>query len=99
MAWEGHSGQFLVEDCEYCVHDLPQVIATHNKVNSRGFETLAISMSYDAPAYAVGFVRTRMLPFDVAIDLVRAIATQFGNVKFTPVSFMIDKRAPSSSGT
>jgi peroxiredoxin len=83
---------FWATDCTTCVHEMPQIVATHEKYRSRGYETLAVAMSYDPPAYVINFAETRKLPFGVAIDNTGAIAKSFGQVQLTPTSVLINKR-------
>jgi peroxiredoxin len=71
---------------------MPQIVATHEKFKQRGFETLAVAMSYDPPAYVINFAESRKLPFAVAIDNTGAIAKSFGNVELTPTSVLVNKR-------
>src|SRR3982750_3342296 len=42
---------FWATTCAPCIKDMPQVVATHERFKSRGYETLAVAMSYDPPAY------------------------------------------------
>ena len=83
---------FWATSCTTCVHEMPQIIATHEKFKARGYQTLAVAMSYDVPAYVVNFAQTRKLPFGVAIDRTGMIAKSFGDVQLTPTSVLIDKR-------
>jgi peroxiredoxin len=83
---------FWSTDCTTCVHEMPQVIATHDKFKARGYDTLAVSMEYDPPAEVIRFAEQRKLPFGVAIDNTGEIAQRFGNVKLTPTSVLINRR-------
>ncbi len=83
---------FWATDCVTCVKEMPDIVATHEKYKSRGFDTLAVAMSYNPPAYVISFAETRKLPFGVAIDNTGAIAQSFGKVQLTPTSVLIDKR-------
>jgi peroxiredoxin len=83
---------FWATDCEPCVREMPQIVATHEKFRGRGFETLAVAMSYNAPALVINFAERRKLPFGVVIDNTGAVARGFGHVDFTPTSVLIDKR-------
>jgi len=83
---------FWATDCTACLHEMPQIIATHRKFEGRGYETLSVSMQYDAPASVIDYAETRKLPFSVAIDNTGAIAKSFGNVALTPTSVLINKR-------
>jgi peroxiredoxin len=58
----------------------------------KGYETLAVAMSYDPPSYVVNFAQTRQLPFKVAIDNTGSVARAWGDVKLTPTTFLINKR-------
>ena len=83
---------FWATDCTTCVKEMPHIVATHEKYKARGYETLAVAMSYDPPAYVIKFAETRKLPFGVAIDNTGAIAKSFGQIQLTPTSVLIDKR-------
>lgn len=83
---------FWATDCVTCVKEMPQLIATHEKYKARGFDTLAVSMRYNPPAYVIAFAERRRLPFGVAIDNTGEIARRFGEVQVTPTSLLIDKQ-------
>jgi peroxiredoxin len=83
---------FWATSCVTCVKEMPQIAATHLKFKPRGYETLAVAMSYDPPAYVANFAQSRQLPFGVVIDNTGAIARAFGDVRLTPTTFLIDKK-------
>jgi peroxiredoxin len=83
---------FWATSCVTCVKEMPEIVATHRKFQPRGYETLAVAMSYDPPAYVANFAQSRQLPFGVVIDNTGAIAKAFGDVQLTPTTFLIDKR-------
>ena len=83
---------FWATSCTTCVAEMPEVIATYNKYKDRGFETVAVAMSYDPPSYVVNFAQTRQLPFKVAIDNTGAVAKAWGDVKLTPTTYLVNKR-------
>lgn len=83
---------FWATDCATCVKEMPDIVATHQKYKARGYDTLAVAMSYNPPAYVINFAETRKLPFGVAIDNTGEIAKQFGPVQLTPTSVLINKR-------
>ena len=83
---------FWATSCVTCVGEMPKVIATYDKYKAQGYDTLAVAMSYDPPAYVINFAETRKLPFGVAIDNTGAIAKSFGQVQLTPTSVLINKR-------
>lgn len=83
---------FWATDCVICARELPQMIATYKKYQTRGLETVAIAMQYDPPNYVIQYTEKNALPFKIVLDPVGAHATAFGNVKLTPTTFIIDKR-------
>jgi peroxiredoxin len=83
---------FWATSCTSCVAEMPDLIATHKKFKSRGFDTVAVAMSYDPPSYVVNFAQSRQLPFKVAIDNTGAVARAWGDVKLTPTTFLVNKR-------
>ncbi len=83
---------FWATSCATCVAEMPQIAATHEKFKARGYETVAVAMSYDPPAYVARFAQTRKLPFGVAVDRGGTIAQGFGDVKLTPTSYLLDKQ-------
>ncbi len=83
---------FWATSCTTCVAEMPELVATYDKYQGRGYETLAVAMSYDPPAYVVNFAETRKLPFKVAIDNTGANAKAWGDVKLTPTTYLLNKR-------
>jgi peroxiredoxin len=83
---------FWATSCVTCVAEMPEIIATHEKFNNGGFDTLAVAMSYDPPSYVVNFAETRKLPFKVAIDNTGAVAKAWGDVRLTPTTYIVNKR-------
>ncbi|VTU19574.1 Thiol-disulfide oxidoreductase ResA [Variovorax sp. PBS-H4] len=83
---------FWATSCVTCVAEMPKVIATYDKYKARGYDTLAVAMSYDPPSYVVNFAQTRKLPFKVAIDNTGAVAQAWGDVKLTPTTYIVNKR-------
>ena len=83
---------FWATSCATCVAEMPMIVRTYEKYHSRGYETLAVAMSYDPPTYVVNFANTRKLPFAVALDNTGAAAEAWGDVKVTPTTFVVNKR-------
>ncbi len=83
---------FWATSCTTCVAEMPEIIATHKKYATQGFETMAVAMSYDPPSYVVNFAETRKLPFKVAIDNTGAVAKAWGDVRLTPTTYLVNKR-------
>ena len=83
---------FWATSCTTCVAEMPEIVATYEKYQGKGYETLAVAMSYDPPAYVVNFTESRKLPFKVAIDNTGANAQAWGEVKLTPTTYLLNKR-------
>ena len=83
---------FWATSCVTCVAEMPKVIATYDKYHGKGYDTLAVAMSYDPPSYVVNFTETRKLPFKVAIDNTGAVAKAWGDVALTPTTYIVNKR-------
>ncbi|MFP5419534.1 MAG: peroxiredoxin family protein [Gammaproteobacteria bacterium] len=82
---------FWATSCPGCIKEMPGMIETYKTYKDRGFEIVAVAMSYDPPNYVASFVKTRQLPFPVALDVNGEHARAFGNVQLTPTTFIIGK--------
>jgi peroxiredoxin len=82
---------FWATTCTQCIREMPKLVALHEKLAAKGYQTLAVAMSYDPPAYVVNYAQSRQLPFPVVIDNTGAIAQAYGKVRLTPTSFLIDR--------
>lgn len=83
---------FWATDCAICLREMPQLVETYRKYQSRGFETIAVAMRHDPPNYVLAYAEKNALPFKVAFDPIGDLAAAFGDVKLTPTTFIIDKR-------
>lgn len=83
---------FWATSCVTCVAEMPEIIATYNKFAPQGYDTVAVAMSYDPPAFVVNFAESRKLPFKVAIDNTGAVARAWGDVKLTPTTYLVNKK-------
>ena len=83
---------FWATSCATCVAEMPKLISTYEKYKGRGYDTLAVAMSYDPPSYVVNYAQTRKLPFQVAIDNTGAVARSWGDIQLTPTTFVVNKR-------
>lgn len=83
---------FWATSCTTCVAEMPKIISTYDKYKARGYDTVAVAMSYDPPSYVVNYAQTRKLPFQVAIDNTGAVAKAWGDVQLTPTTFVVNRR-------
>ena len=82
---------FWATSCPGCIKEMPALTQTYQQYKNKGFEIVAVAMSYDPPNYVLNFAQTRQLPFPVALDVDGAHARAFGNVQLTPTSFIVGK--------
>jgi peroxiredoxin len=83
---------FWATSCVTCVQEMPKLVETYQRHRDRGFETIAVAMSYDPPNYVLHYAARNALPFKVALDPTGAAARAFGDVELTPTTFVIDRR-------
>ncbi len=83
---------FWATTCTSCVAEMPELVRTHQKFQPRGFETVAVAMSYDPVEWVLNFSKSRQLPFKVALDRDGQLARSWGEVKLTPTTFLLDKQ-------
>jgi peroxiredoxin len=83
---------FWATTCTSCVAEMPDLIRTYQKFQPRGFETVAIAMSYDPVEWVLNFTKSRQLPFKVALDRNGELARSWGDVKLTPTTFLVDQQ-------
>jgi peroxiredoxin len=83
--------KFWATNCVSCVAQMPGNIENYNKYHTQGFDLIAVAMEYDPINFVQKFVETRKLPFTVALDTQGTVAKAFGDVKLTPMAFLIDK--------
>lgn len=83
--------EFWSTSCVPCVRGMPKLAEVHRKFESRGFEVVAVAMSYDAPDQVQAFAEREKLPFRVGFDPVGDIDRGFGGIRATPTSFLVDR--------
>lgn len=83
---------FWATSCTTCVAEMPELIAAYKKFSPQGYDTVAVAMSYDPPAFVLNFSQSRQLPFKVAIDNTGAVAKAWGDVKLTPTTYLVNKK-------
>ena len=83
---------FWATTCTSCVAEMPELVATYNQFKARGYDTVAVAMQYDPPAYVLNFAQSRQLPFKVAIDNTGAVSKAWGDIRVTPTTFLVDQQ-------
>jgi len=82
---------FWATSCSGCVKKMPGMIEAYRDYKDRGFEVVAVAMSYDPPHHVANFVQDQKLPFPVVLDATGELARAFGGVQVTPTTFLIGK--------
>ncbi len=82
---------FWATSCPGCIKEMPGLVETYRQYQGKGFEAVAVAMSYDPPTHVLNFTKKNGLPFPVALDADGSAAQAFGDVQVTPTSFLLDK--------
>lgn len=83
---------FWATYCGACLKEMANLAETHREFAPRGYETVAIAVRHDNAERVASFAASRALPFQIAFDRSGELAKDFGNVRLTPTSFLIDRR-------
>lgn len=83
--------KFWATSCVTCIKQMPDTIELYNDLSPKGLEVIAVAMSYDPVDFVRRFTESRKLPFVVGLDKNGEVAKAFGDVKLTPIAFLIDK--------
>jgi peroxiredoxin len=83
---------FWATDCPGCIAEMPDLIKTYNEYQPKGFEVIAVAMSYDPPSQVLTYSQKNALPFPVMHDSYGEMAQKFGNVQLTPTAVILDQQ-------
>lgn len=83
---------FWATDCVICIKEMPEMARTYERFRERGLEYIAVAMKHDPPNRVIAYAEKNRLPFRVALDPLGELAQAFGDVRFTPTTFVIDKQ-------
>ncbi len=83
---------FWATSCTSCIAEMPQLVEAYQRNKQKGYETIAVAMSYDRPDFVLNFANKRQLPFPVVLDVDGSLAKQFGDIKITPTNILIDEQ-------
>ena len=83
---------FWATDCPGCIAEMPELIKTYQQYRDRGFEVMAVAMSYDPPSHVLNYATKNALPFPVMHDGYGEIGARFGDVSLTPTAFVVDQQ-------
>jgi peroxiredoxin len=80
---------FWATTCAGCMKEMPHLISLYNELSGNGLEIIGVAMSYDPPNQVLKLIKQRHVPYPISIDIDGSISKAFGNVKFTPTTFLI----------
>ena len=83
---------FWATDCPGCIKEMPDLIKTYHQYRDKGFELIAVAMSYDPPNHVLNYAQKNALPFPVMHDSFGTIAASFNDVRVTPTAFILDQQ-------
>lgn len=91
--WRGRPAlvTFWASDCATCLREIPALKSLQQRYASRGLQILAIAMTYDMPSRVVSLSRSLALPYPVALDPLGEQAAAFGQVRWTPTTFLLGR--------
>lgn len=90
---------FWATSCGVCMLEMPDLVAAYRQYRERGFEVIAVAMSYDDPELVREYVRKQGLSFPVVFDKEGKLAASFEQTRVTPTTFLIDKSGRRVSKT
>ena len=80
---------FWATDCASCIQEIPHLIALYQQFHPQGLEIIAVAMAYDPPNHVISMTKAKQIPYSVALDIKGNHAHAFGNVQWTPTTFLI----------
>lgn len=84
--------KFWATDCVTCMRQMPDTVAHYAKYKDQGYETVAVAMKHDSVDAINRLVQERGYEFTIVHDKDGSIAKAFGDVRFTPVAFLVDRK-------
>lgn len=83
---------FWYPSCPGCVSEMPKLVKMAQDYRNRGdFQIIGIALPYDSENSVRNYVRSRRIPFAVAIDADGSVGKAY-QVQVAPMSFLIDKQ-------
>jgi peroxiredoxin len=80
---------FWATTCSTCVKEIPHLSDLYRELSPYGLQIIGIAMYYDPPNRVLAMRRTHNIPYTIALDIHADAANAFGNIQFTPTSFLI----------
>ncbi|MDO5666918.1 MAG: TlpA disulfide reductase family protein [Alcaligenaceae bacterium] len=84
--------KFWATDCVTCMRQMPDTIEHYAKYKDQGYETVAVAMKHDSTDAINRLIQERGYEFTIVHDADGSIAKAFGDVRFTPIAFLVDRK-------
>ncbi|RUS66309.1 Thiol-disulfide oxidoreductase ResA [Saezia sanguinis] len=83
---------FWATSCGPCLREMPHLARTYERYSPRGLEMIAVAVYGDSPQKVVNYARSQALPFKVAYDSTGSVAKDWGGIRYTPTTIVIDRQ-------
>lgn len=83
---------FWSTTCGPCLKEMPDLVARHKRYAMRGYETVAVAIPSDSPHRIRELAHRRSLPYRVVHDADGTATRDFGRIRITPTTFVIDRQ-------
>ncbi len=80
---------FWATDCPACIKEMPHLVDLYKALSPEGLEIIGIAVPRNRPDHVIAMVKTKQLPYRIALDIDGKVSQAFGNVRLTPTSFLI----------
>jgi thiol-disulfide isomerase/thioredoxin len=80
---------FWATSCGSCIKEIPHLLTLYQQFHPKGFEVIAIAMTYDPPNRVVEISKELKLPYPVVLDLKAEYARAFGRIWATPTTLVL----------
>ena len=80
---------FWASTCAICLKEMPRLINLYHTYAPQGLEVIGIVIYYNNPTEAAAMVEERQIPYRILLDRNKQATHAFGNVHFTPSTFLI----------
>jgi len=81
---------FWATDCPACVREMPSLTQLYKDYADRGLEIIGVATAWSRPDQVYSIARAERLPYRIGLDLDGSAAAAFGDIEWTPTSFLID---------
>ncbi len=81
---------FWSTDCPGCLREMPSLTRLYEDYSAQGLEIIGVAAPWSRPDQVLATVRAKGLPYRIGLDLDGSVTRAFGDVSWTPTSFLVD---------